>query len=177
MLRFFKSRQGFSLVEAMVTVAIFSFIMAGIYSITSVGENAWLTNNVRIELQQDLRKGMESMINDLRETNPSILDPFVPADGKAYDSITFQVPSGVSAGSIAWDATTIQFAKGGVGSKQLLRTSGATTKVLTQNLQLLEFRRQLATPDILEVSMQAQKNTPHGISITHNLDFNIQLRN
>ena len=136
----------------------------------------WEMSKTKTELQQELRKGMDWMIYELRQAgNLSIQN--VPANGNWYSTITFQIPSGVTAGTLTWNASSIQFVKGGSGSNQLLRISGGNTKILGQYFQSLQFRRQSATPDILEVAMQAQKNTDRGRQVNYQLNFNVELRN
>ena len=76
-----------------------------------------------------------------------------------------------------WSTDAIQFVLGGAGSKQLLRIQGADTDILAQNIKSLQFRRQVATPDILEVAMGAEKTTNIGILADYQLSFSIQLRN
>jgi len=168
--------RGFSLVESLVTMLIFSVIVAGIYATALAGDSSWQANKVRIELQQELRKGMEWMIYDLRQSGDSSITN-VPADDNWYTTITFRTPAGVTAGSLSWNLSTVQFALGGADSNQLQRIDGAGTKVIAQDIQSLQFRRQAATPNILEVAMTAQQNTIKGTPVDHQLNFEIQLRN
>ncbi|MBZ0165540.1 MAG: prepilin-type N-terminal cleavage/methylation domain-containing protein, partial [Candidatus Omnitrophica bacterium] len=87
---------GTTLVETMVTVVIFSLIMTGFFAVSTVGENSFQVNRAQIELQQELRKSMETMMNDLRQAgNSSVID--VPANGNWYTSITFRKPVGIVA--------------------------------------------------------------------------------
>jgi len=164
------------MVEVMVVVVLFVFIASGIYAIAAIGQNCWEVNNARIELQQELRKAQDWMINDLRQAGDSSITN-VPADGNWYTNITFKTPAGVSAGSLQWNTDSIQFIRGGTGSKQLHRITGGTTKILAQNMQALQFRRESTSSHILEIAMQAQKPTEHGRTVNYVLSFAIQLRN
>jgi len=170
------NNRGMTMTEVMVTTLIFSFIIAGLYAAGAVGQNNWDVNDVQIGLQQELRKAMEWMINDLRQAgNASIVD--VPADGNWYTTITFKTPSGVTGGSIDWNANSIQFVLGGSSSNQLQRLEASQTKIIAQNIQTLQFRRLTTSPDILEVNMLAQNSTVKGTQVDYQLDFEIQLRN
>ena len=176
---FIQNNNGFTLVEALVTTFIFSLLLGGIYAAAAAGDNTWQANSVRITLQQETRKAMEGMINELRQAGDSSIVN-VLSNGTWYTSIVFKIPSGVTSGSIGWNASTIQYALGGTGGKQLIRTTGAptvTTRIVGDNFQTLRFRRQASTPKILEVSLVGQKNTVKKLPISYNLDFNIELRN
>ena len=174
--RLLRNNRGLSLVEVLVTMFIFLFVAGAIYTLTIVGNDIWMANKTRIELQQELRKGMDWMIYELRAAGPSsILD--VPADGSWYSSITFKTPSGVSSGSISWNATSVQFILGGTNGQQLQRIFGGSTKLLASNITAVQFRRQVASSDILEVSLQAQNTAPGSAALSSDLDFEVQLRN
>lgn len=172
-----KSKAGFSMVELMVTMLIFTILAAGMYALSMVGDSSWHSNKARIELQQEMRKAMEALVLDLRETGGTSITN-VPADGAWYSTITFKLPTGVNSGSINWDGFSVQYS---VISGQLRRIYNVTptpiTRTICQNVQSIQFRRQLANPDILEVAMQAQKNSSKGLALSYALNFDIQLRN
>lgn len=170
------NHRGFSLAETLVTVFIFSLLAAGLWAITLAGERSWQANRTKVELQQDMRKAMEAMINELREAGPASISN-VPANNTAYTTITFQIPSGVSFGQVTWDPNSIQYVLGGSPATQLRRVSGGTTKVLANNVQSLQFQRFSADPERMLVTMQGQKNTVKGDAVGYNLAFEIQLRN
>ncbi len=162
----FKGRQGLTLVEALVTVIIFSFILGICYMILISGSDSWETNSVRVELQQELRKAMDWITQDLRQAgSASIVN--VPANGSAYTSITFRKAAGVSGGSITWDSSTTQYSLGGTGGTQLLRQVGSqTAAVIAQNIQSLQFSRQASSSNVVNVSLQAEKATLRGKTLT-----------
>ena len=156
-----------------MSVFIFSLLSVACYTIMASSSSSWQVNRVRIELQQELRKSQNWMINELRQSGSSVITN-VPAVGTLYTTITFRTANGVSGGSITWSTDTIQFLLSGT---QLQRSSGGTTKVLAQNISLLQFRRQAATPNLLEVTVQAQKKAPTSVTLSANLSFKVQLRN
>ncbi len=167
---------GFTIVETFITMAIFTIVMTGLYATVAVGESSWQVNQANVELQQQLRQGMGWMINDLRSSgNSSIVN--VPANDTLYTTITFKVPTGVTAGSLVWAANTIQFVLGGSGGTDLQRIEGGVTTVIAQNIQTLQFRRSSSASDTLEVFMTAQRTTAKGNVMAAPLDFSIQLRN
>ena len=174
--RLFK-KSGFTLIEAVVTVVIFSFIAGGVYATMVAGDNSWNRNSLQIELQQELRKSMNGLYDDLRQSGKSAITN-VPANGNWYSTITFYKANGVSAGKIAWSSNTTQYLLGGANSTQLQRKVGTVTKVVAQDISSLQVRRLASIPNIVEVSLQAVKNgLKGGGTVSDSLDFKVSLRN
>lgn len=177
------NNSGFSLVEALVTVIIFSMILGVCYMMLISGSDSWEANNVRVELQQELRKAVDWVTEDLRQAGTaSITD--VPADGNTYTAITFRKASGVSSGTITWDASATKYLIGGTNSDQLQRQVGVQTPaVIAQNVQSVQFQRQSASADIVNVAITLQKKTPRGkyltgkTAIQASASFKVCLRN
>ncbi len=177
-LKYLKDRQGFSLVEVLVTVMIFAALTAAVATVLFVGQSSWQNNSVQAEMQQELRKAMDWMKGDLRETTATAITAGpTSADDTAYTSITFYLPTGVSGNAITWSANTTQFVLGGTGANELHRIENSVTRVIAHNIQSLGFRRMAAAPNIIEIILQAQKNTIKGSTVTLNLTFDIQMRN
>lgn len=184
-MRVLKDRRAFTLVEALVTVIVFSVILGACYAVLMSGSDSWEANSVRVELQQELRKGMDWILNDLRQAgSASLSDSGAPVYGTWYTSITFRKSNGVSGGAISWAADTTKYLLGGSDSTQLQRQVGSQTPaVIAQNIQTLQFRRLASAPNVVEVNLQAQKKTLRGknmtgkTAITANLSFKVHLRN
>lgn len=167
--------RGFTLAEVLVSVFIFVILASACYTIMASSSSSWQANRVRIQLQQELRKSQGWMINELRQAGSStITGGPTSADGTPYNTITFRTTTGVAGGAITWSANTIQFSLDGTN---LQRVSGGTTRILAQNISLLQIRRQAATPNLIEVTLQAQRTVPSAPTITGNLSFKVQLRN
>ena len=192
MKKWFTAQQGFSLTEVMVSMAIFVLVAAAVNTVLIVGDASWQTNNVQVQLQQELRKAMEWMKDDLRQTGSAAImnvpvnvapdiaaypDPTTDPAYNWYTAITFQKAAGTAGGVIAWNANATQFV---LNATNLQRIEGAQTRTIATNIQTLQFRRLNATPDILEVALLAQRRTyggAKGITISSTLDFKVQLRN
>ena len=174
MMRMRYAIRGLTLVEIMVSISIASLLFLIGMAIMLAGGDAWHTNSARIELQQELRKATDWMLLDLREAGRATITN-VPDDGGAYPTITFRTATGVSAGATAWSANTVQFVLNNAG--QLLRVSGAQSKVLANNIVFLGFTRQPTASSIVEVALGAQKDTATGRTIAVNTHFKVQLRN
>lgn len=190
MKRLLRCREGFSLVEVLVTCVIFSFLAAAINATIVIGNSSWAVNSVEVELQQDLRQAMERIRNDLQQTGAVSLDASVlitttepdsgtyhsspdcylltspsPACDPAYDWTTystfnFQTVAGTASRLISWDSNSTQFDLSGT---DLTRTYGAGSAVaVAENIQSVQMRRLYNSTKIVEVRLTAQKNTLTG---------------
>jgi len=175
--------KGLTLVELMIVLLIFSIILGAIFAIMNVSRTSWQTGNVQVEMQQETRKGMDRMLRELRQSGQTIITG-VPANGVSYSSIAFQIPEDGDndgdvtdgSGNIEWSAQ-ITYSLGGLDGEQLLRTSGGSSIVMANKIISLQFSRAATTPNILEISLQAQKNTAQGTTIQSNLNSQANLRN
>lgn len=161
--------------EVLVTVIIYSLIVAACYLAFAAGNQSWQVNRVQVELQQELRKAMDWMVSDLRQSGSSaIVD--VPSDGVWYNTITFKIAAGINNSNISWSGD-IQYLLGGTNANQLLRQAGGQVKILAQAITSLQFRRQMATAGTVEVFLTAEKTTPQGQLLSQDRNFQVSLRN
>lgn len=61
-------QEGFTLVEIMVVVAIFSIMLAGGFMLVASGQDAWQITDAQIQLQDNLRQILVKVSRELRET-------------------------------------------------------------------------------------------------------------
>ena len=156
--------KGLSLVEALVSILIFSLIMIAIVASVVVGRNSLFTTDTPTELRQNVLFSVMSISRELRKTAPSRTNL---AAGASSNSLTFQVPfdnngDGLTvdyAGNIEW-GTAITYSLN--GSSQLIRTQGGVTSVVSPNIALLQFSRSATEDKIIQVDITAQKVTGAG---------------
>lgn len=179
---FIQRHRGFSLVETLVTTLIFAVLAGGIYAALVAGNTSWEVNRIRIELQQDLRIAMDRLKEDLTQASTiSITD--VPANNTWYSSITFRIPESVdTSGNIQWPDETIQYLLSGTDSNELTRQVEedlvvTEERLIAQNIESLQIRRLTSTPEIVEITLQAQKDAQTGDTITVDSSFKLKLRN
>jgi prepilin-type N-terminal cleavage/methylation domain-containing protein len=79
--------KGFSLIEIMVVVAIFTIIIGAAYALLNSGRTGWYSGDTKIELQEDLRELADAITYELSQSAISRI-----AIGGGGASITFQVP-------------------------------------------------------------------------------------
>lgn len=83
-----KNKQcGFTLIETMVSLAIFTILLSAVYAVMFAGEKSWQASNTKIQLQEGLRNASDTFIDELRQA--SYLQVAIASGGK---SITFSVP-------------------------------------------------------------------------------------
>lgn len=171
-------RTGFTLIELMIVMLIFSIILGAMFAVMNMGKASWHSGDTQIQVQQEARKGMDRIVKELRQTGTSTIIG-VPADGNLYNTITFRIPDedGIDAnGNIEW-GNQIAYSLGGLNGQQLLRTEGEGLEVLANRVVNLQFRRQATTPNIVEITLQSQKTTIPGHLISATLNSQIRARN
>ncbi|PIV39373.1 MAG: hypothetical protein COS29_02930, partial [Candidatus Omnitrophica bacterium CG02_land_8_20_14_3_00__42_8] len=68
-------------------------------------------------------------------------------------------------------------ALGGLNGAQLLRTQSGSQKVLGNNISAVSFNRSAANPNVVNISVTAQKNTfPGFTAMQSTITFNSQVR-
>jgi len=70
MTRAIRNSRGFTLAELLIVCAILGFIMAALFTLQRQGQLAYLTGAARVEVQQNARLALDSMITDLRSALP-----------------------------------------------------------------------------------------------------------
>ncbi|OIO34596.1 MAG: hypothetical protein AUJ70_00775 [Candidatus Omnitrophica bacterium CG1_02_40_15] len=173
-----KNNRGFTLLEIIIVVFLFSIISAAIFSVLATGRNSLSAGESQIGVQQACRNGLDAMIKELRQASVSTIQG-VPADGANYSSITFQIPTTIDATGITW-SSNIQYALSGLNSAQLLKTQSGSQKVLANNISALSFNRSAVNPNVVNISITAQKNTFPGFTArqsTITLVSQVKLRN
>lgn len=61
-----KVKRGFTLIEVVITLAIFSIIIGAIHQVFVVGQRAWDSDLSLLDLQQSARRGLYSVAREIR---------------------------------------------------------------------------------------------------------------
>lgn len=84
---------GFTMVELLVVVLIFTVISIAIFGVLLTGRQSWYAGNTQIELQEESRKAMRIMVKDLRESKGSTVSDIYqftdPINGEKHQAISF----------------------------------------------------------------------------------------
>lgn len=175
-----KANKGLSLVELIVVIAVMSVIGAILVRFLILGNAAWHSGDAEIRATQEARKGIMSMVKELRQTNANSLRTIGGAlyqDNTIYNSIVFQVVSDnngdgsviTSTGTTEWSAPITYYVNNG----QLIRLFDNTQTVIANNVTALQFCRQVNT---LQVMLQTTVTTAEQISISTTLSSNLTMR-
>ena len=156
------NREGFTLVELMVTVLLFSGIIALIYSTLVLGNYSWQVSRNNIFLQQEARRALISMVKELRSAeNVSV---------SQSDQIDFSV-DGIG---------DIQYT---LESNQITRKDPTTglspdgrSIILANSISNLSFTLDLDT-DAVVINITAVTTTLQGNALNFNLNGRVRFRN
>jgi type II secretory pathway pseudopilin PulG len=174
--------RGFSLVEALVVVFIFSLLFAALLMVLSGGQASWYTADVLMELNQEMRRSLLTMNKELRQTRSTEISN-VPADDTFYTTITFKIPEDVdgdddvidSLGRIEWSGDVSYSLN---ADNQIIRTPMlGSIPVLANYVSSLQFRRLSGAPDIIEIYITAQKSTAWGRNLQADIVSSVRMRN
>ncbi len=138
--------KGFTLIEALVTILIFSFAILGIYGFLNYARINYDTNLVWLNLQQQARQGMSWLSREVRQAYwpPEISGP----DAYGNQAITFRMTP---------DANYVCYSVVKEGSEpwQLKRTDTTGTKKRANDITNLTF----SSPGgrILTITVTARK--------------------
>ena len=106
---------GFTIIEMMVVLAIFGIITAAIFMTMASGRASWQTNEAAVQVQENVRQGLRTIGQELRESGRVTTTSHVVIGG-SNDSIWFQVPIDhdmstaefdLNSGSIDWGAEAV----------------------------------------------------------------------
>lgn len=82
----------FTLVELLIVVFILSLLLAGGYMVLSTGQSTWYATDVNIRLQENLRKVIEKLSVELRQTQVAQQQILDAAGANNTDVVRFSIP-------------------------------------------------------------------------------------
>lgn len=97
--------KGFSFVELMVTVAIISLMGAGAFAALASGRASWFTAEAGIQVQESLRKALDQVSTELRESRFSQTTVTTGGGFGGTDIVKFSVPVICHAGDSLIDSS------------------------------------------------------------------------
>ena len=161
-------RGGFLLVEMLMVLAIVGIVAGGLIQMFLSGNQTWQTQESSMLSTMELRRGIDALTREIASTQIADLTE-IPSNGTWISgNLVFRIPEdGADVGTtvvndatgvLEWSAP-ITISLGGTGGTQILRTQSGTTSVLANGVTALQFRRQAATPSIVEINVSVRKGT------------------
>ena len=97
MFQIYHENKGFTLIELMVTIAVSSIVMAAVYFAYDAQARSYNTQQLTIDMQENLRVAMDMLQMDLRMTGS---DPSGTADAgfQAADAVSVQMTMDITGG-------------------------------------------------------------------------------
>lgn len=181
-------RVGFTLVEGLVTVFILLLLISALFLVLNIGNLSESISATKIQVQQEVRRAMDWMVKDLRQTDRMRLrltnsegEPDKQfnslSDGEIFTDPQFQV-------SIGYDTTTKEIipSPNQIGytfdatNQRITRTDLGTNQAWKFNyIANLEFRK--VSRDILRVTISGEKTARGTIRPSFTLQEEVKLRN
>ena len=162
--------QGFTILELLVAMGVFSLMMALFGAILIGGQNQVRLNDMKMNLQTSVRNSLTQMSLEIRESSASRVTV-----GSGGSTLTFQIPSSVgNSGTITW-SSPITYQVGGNG-RQLMRVDGnGNTTILANDVQASNFA--FVDANTLVYSVTAQRTTVDGRTVSTTLTGDARFRN
>lgn len=173
-----KANPGFTIVEVMVTLAIFSIVVSGIYQVFVGGQRAWDNDLGMLDIQQSTRRGLYSITSEIRAASLASITMGAGCDHitspESCNQAIFDVPS----------ENNIQFFYDSNANQLIRQDSSANQRILASDISNVYFCCAHgdgncdcnATYDVLEVQLQANKDV-RGRSLDFSLKTKIKVRN
>ncbi|MGE5197463.1 MAG: type II secretion system protein J [Deltaproteobacteria bacterium] len=158
---------GFSLIEIIITSAILSFMVLGIYATLNVADMAWNVDMGILELQQEARQALDGMAREIRQAKPTDV-----TIGEGGTTVQFKVPIDITADPEVY-SDTIKYSLN--GCNQIIRKYPASDmadcdacnantgpcKILGNDITALSFQCvggvDCASSRILQIQVRANK--------------------
>ena len=124
--------QGFSTAEMMVSLAVFVLLTVAAGGVFDTSQDSLNWNYQQLTLQNELRKILLSMSQEIKESSPNSPSPIITG----ANTITFQIPTSVSANQVTgWRQITYGLAT----DNTVTRTVNGQTNIIGNSVQALNF--------------------------------------
>ena len=153
-------KKGFTLIEMIVTVSIFTMMTGALYTIFLVGNKSWTTFSTNVILQHDVREGLFAMTKELR---------------RARDILIIKEESGTKINFLRWPVGLVSYSwsSEGVDANKIVRTNNGNVRVLADNISALSLE---SLPNAVVIDMTASQILASGPTSQFQLKEKVALR-
>ncbi|MFH1338439.1 MAG: prepilin-type N-terminal cleavage/methylation domain-containing protein [Candidatus Omnitrophota bacterium] len=148
--------KAFTLVEVLVSAAILSLIIAGLYAVLNIGNATFGTDTKLLDLQQNARLAMEWMVRETRESSPA------GTQIAGGNSITFDTPN----------EADIQYYRDAANFRLVREYPTGTVRIIANNIETLSFS---LSGFVLTIQFTARN--PQRADLSLSLKQQVRLRN
>jgi len=159
-----RSIKGLTLIELMAASLIFLIVFAAIIAILTSGRDSWQIGSAQVQVQQEARRAMESIVRELRPA--SNVDTATFVNGVSNDLIRFNS----AAGQIEFAINVVNFSP-----DQLVMTQGATNTVVANDVQSVQF--DLLGGNVVYITLTTQRRSTLGHLVSSVVTSQVVLRN
>lgn len=178
-------RMGFTLLEILIVAAILGLVAVGTTTVVMAAQRTWEGGSGEVFLTTQLRHAVGQMTRELANTPvDQIARPL--ADGNWDTTVIFRIPQDQNAdgnvldasGSIIEWSVWLRYLLGANNllQRKLNTTPTVTFQTVTGNISAVQFRRQPATPDVVEIQVTAATQKG-GRILTRSMGNRLKLRN
>lgn len=160
-----KRTSGFTLIEMMVATSAALVIALVITQMVKMNQQSWEVSDAYLSSSLELRRAAEAIGRELVAAKNSTLS--IPADGTWYNTVSFQVPKDMDGnGVVVYADGTLELSDpivyslggGGHSGDQVIRSqANHGDRVIADGVSALQFRRNVANPELVEISMTVQR--------------------
>ena len=162
-------RAGFTVIEAIIALAIFAVVAIAIFNTFVIGRRTWLIGTAQVTAQQAARNAINYMQRELAFSGPSHVTIAL-----TNDSVTFNKPVSVdSSGDISW-SNDITYSYDST-KKQIIRTLDGNDIVLAADVETLSFAQEGARG--VRMALTTKRPTYIGSDIEYSVSYLLYLRN
>lgn len=165
-------QKGFTLVEVMISVAISTIIIIGVFTILQVSNKQLEVIHAKMSLQEGPREALFKMAQEIRQTSHNEIIDFGNGNALSGNTINFRVPvpdpdesTLVDGGYQPLWAADINYSLDS-DTHQIIRTSqeaGVTKQaILANNVTALAFSRPSVNSGLVTIQISAQLILPDG---------------
>ncbi len=167
-----KNVRGYTLTEMVVTLSIFSMLIVAAGSLFDSLQESLDGNYHQLVLQKELRRVLDIMSEEIRESSPSSPNPIVTSS----NTVTFQIPASIS-GNLITSWTQISYSLG--QNNTVVRNVNGQNDVIGTSVTSLNFVYPLnpvTDPRTVRIQITGQRNTLKR-TITASVTGQVILRN
>jgi len=156
-----RKERGFTFIEVLFVLFFGLLVFGVIFAVLSTGRDMYQTADAKIEVQDNLRKGMDRMIKELKGAS-SLDGTIFDAEGRSVNLLRFTT-----------GGNTVEYSV--IPGDLLIRTEGGNTQVLATHISAATFT--LLSDNSLTIELRGQKQTANGREVGASLISSVALRN